>query len=261
MANYSRREMLKTVGIAATAALVIPKTVLAAKTEPTHYITLSFDDGFKKSSIRTAELFEKHKLSACINVIATAHLPGFQLPNEYHDWPVGDFGMWNELKDRGHEIMMHGYRHKNKKDLSFTEAKESILSCIDYFSKNLKGFEPRESVFNFPHNASTPELEQWLPTVVKAFRTGGPAINPLPHKGQSFLTCTGFGPGNTEKHLDNEIDKLLRQPSGWLIYNTHGLDEEGWGPMRARYLDKLLERLTAIKTIKVIPAGKALAQF
>lgn len=261
MTKYSRREMLKTMGLAATAALGLPGTLLAENDDPKHLITLSFDDGFKKSSILTAEIFEKYNLSACINVIATAHLPGFQLPNEYHRWPVGDFGLWNELKDRGHEIMMHGYRHQNKKELSFAEGKKLILDCIDYFSKNLKGFEPKGSVFNFPHNASTPELEQWLPTVVKAFRTGGPAINPLPHKGQAFLTCTGYGPGNTEKHLDDEIDKLLRQPSGWLIYNTHGLDDEGWGPMSANYLDKLLARLTAIKSVKIIPAGKALAQY
>ena len=54
-----------------------------AKTESikkTHLVTLSFDDGFKKSSIRTAEIFEKYELSACINVIATAHLPALNFP-------------------------------------------------------------------------------------------------------------------------------------------------------------------------------------
>ena len=60
-----------------------------------------------------------------------------------------------------------------------------------------------------------------------AFRTGGPAINALPHRGQSKLTCTSFGPENIDAHLIGEIDKLLAQPSGWFIYNTHGLDDEG----------------------------------
>ncbi len=248
----------------AAAAFAIPGSVCsgnAVAEEKKHYITLSFDDGFKKSSIRTAEIFEKYKLSACINVIATAHLEGFVLPNEYHRWPAGDFGLWNELKESGHEIGMHGYKHKNKKDVSFAEGKELILRCIDYFSQNLKNFNPNESVFNFPHNSSTPELEEWLPSVVMAFRTGGPAINRNPYKGQSFLTCTTYGPENIEKHLDAEIDKLLKLPSGWLIYNTHGLDDESWGPMRAEYLDQLLSRLTRIKTVNIIPAGKALAAF
>ena len=263
MSNYSRRDALKTIGMGAVAAMTAPSALLANERaeEKKHVITLSFDDGFKKSSIRTAEIYEKYKLSACINVIATAHLPDFVLPNEYHRWPVGDFGLWNELKARDHEIMMHGYKHAHKNEIPFEEGTSLILKCIDYFSKNLKGFEPKESIFNFPFNASTPALEEWLPAYVKAFRTGGNPINPLPFKGQVKLTCSAYGPDNCEAHLIAEIEKLLAQPSGWLIYNTHGLDDEGWGPIGSDYLDKLLERLTTIKTVEIIPAGKALSKF
>ncbi|MCI0363213.1 MAG: hypothetical protein L0219_04980, partial [Phycisphaerales bacterium] len=66
------------------AAWAIPDALFAedANTKgKTHVFTLSFDDGFKKSSLRTAEIYEKYKLPACINVIATAHLPDFVLPN------------------------------------------------------------------------------------------------------------------------------------------------------------------------------------
>ena len=260
MNNYSRREVLK-MGLGSMAAMTLLQNLPEKDQEKTHYITLSFDDGFKKSSILTADIYEKYNLPACINVIATAHHPDFVLPNEYHNWPVGDFELWNDLKARGHEIMMHGYRHAHKNEIPFSEGKDLILKCIDYFSKKLKGFEPRQSIFNFPFNASTPELEEWLPTQVKAFRTGGPPINPLPHKGQAKLTCSAFGPDNCEKHLDGEIEKLLQQPSGWLMYNTHGLDDEGWGPIRSKYLDDLLKRITAIKTVEIIPAGKALSKF
>jgi len=38
-----------------------------------------------------------------------------------------------------------------------------------------------------------------------------------------------FGPDNCETHLNSEIEKLLAQPSKLLIYNTHSLDNEGWG--------------------------------
>jgi peptidoglycan/xylan/chitin deacetylase (PgdA/CDA1 family) len=263
MNTNSRRDAIKKIAIGALATAITPPALFAEEftNKKKHYITLSFDDGFKQSSLRTAAIYEKYKLSACINVIATAHLPDFKLPNEYHKWPAGDFGLWNELKARGHEIMMHGFKHANKKEMSFEDGKASILKCIDYFSKNLKGFEPKESIFNFPFNASTPELEEWLPAQVKAFRTGGPSINELPHKGQTKLTCSAYGPENGEKYLDEEIDKLLAKPSGWLIVNTHGLDDEGWGPISADYLDKLLARLTAIKTVKIVPAGKALAKF
>ncbi len=230
--------------------------------KPKHIITLSFDDGFKKSSIRTAQIYEKYNLSACINIVATAGLKTFNPPGEYiAGSDRGDFDLWNELKQRGHEVMPHSYKHANLRQLPLAEAKDLIRRCLDYFSKELKGFDAKKAVFNFPYNSSTPELESWLPTQTKAFRTGGGAINPLPHAGQVKLTCTGYGPGNCEKDIEANIAQLLGRDSGWLIYNTHGLDGEGWGPITSGFLDKLLERLTAIKSVAVMPAGKALSQF
>ena len=261
MKTYSRRQVIEAIGMGIATASMLPTLALAQHTPKKHFITLSFDDGFKKSSIRTAEIFEKYKLSACINVIATAHLPGFELPNEHHAFPVGDFILWNELQARGHEIMMHGYKHAHKDEIPFNDAKSLIMQCIEVFAKELKGFNAKNSIFNFPFNASTPELEEWLPSQVKAFRTGGTPINKLPHKGQSKLTCTSFGPENIDKHLNGEIEKLLARPSGWLIYNTHGLDDEGWGPMSSDFLDRLLARLVEIDSVEIIPLGKALSRI
>lgn len=272
MVRYKRRDFLKVIG-AGAGSIALPWWLSCCERNKSqqplqknkfkgksHIITLSFDDGFKKSSIKTAEIYEKYNLSACINVIATAHHSDFEFPNKYHGWPVADFGLWNELKARGHEIMPHSYKHTDLGAAPFSEAKDLILRCLDYFSKELKGFEPKEAVFNFPYNSSAPEIEAWLPTQVMAFRTGGGGINPLPHKGQVKLTCSGYGPGNSEEHLDSEIAKLLSQDCGWLVYNTHGLDDEGWGPIRSSYLEKLLEGLLAMDSVLVMPAAKALIE-
>jgi len=254
----TRRDFMKATG-AAAASLVMSNTVLATDSphKKRHIVTLSFDDGFKKSSIKTAEIYEKHNLSACINVVASAHMKDFR-PPDYHNVPRGDFGLWNELQHRGHEVMPHSYRHANLRQLPLSESKDLIRRCLDVFSKELKNFDRTNAIYNFAYNASTPDLEAWLPTQVRAFRTGGGAINPLPHKGQVKLTCTSFGPGNCEQAIDREIEKLLARKTGWLIFNTHGLDEEGWGPIRATYLDRLLDKLLAIESVDVFPAGRAL---
>lgn len=273
--QLNRRSFLKTMGVGVTSLTLLcslPSCRLnnGEKTDmhksnskkKVHIITLSFDDGFKKSSIRTAEIYEKYNLSACINVIATGHLRTFKAPGEYIKKSArGDFGLWNELSERGHEIMPHGYKHANKTQLPFRESKDLILRCLEYFSNELKGFEPKEAIFNFPYNASTPELESWLPAQVRAFRTSGSAINALPHKEQAKLTCRGYGPGSCEQDLEQRIEELLCKDSGWLIYNTHGLDDEGWGPIRSSFLDKLLERLLAIDTVEIAPAGKVLSEW
>ena len=262
--NQTRREFLAAAGAAGAMVGLARRARAEEGKAPAkrHIVTLSFDDGFKKSSIRTAEIFEKYKLSACINVVATGHLANSPVQDKYQQGVVkGDFGLWNELQTRSHEIMPHGYRHANKASLPPAEAKDLILKCLDVFAKELKGFDRKEAVFNFPYNASTPELEAWLATQVKAFRTGGAAVNPWPGKGEARLTCRSAGPENAEPAVDREVERLLAMDRGWLIFNLHGLDDEGWGPVGATYLDKLLERLSTVQSVDILPAGRALARY
>ena len=61
--------------------------------------------------------------------------------------------------------------------------------------------------------------------------------------------------------VDKAISELLKRESGWLIFNTHGLDEEGWGPIRATYLDALLMRLKKIPTVDVLPPLLAFSKY
>lgn len=222
-----------------------------------YLVTLSFDDGFRKSNRRIAEIYERFGLGACFNVMAS----GTMASDQYGPTPKGDFALWNELSARGHEIMPHGYRHADKSKLSFEEGSGLILKCLETFEEKLKGFERRKAVFNFPYNRTTPQLEAWLPTVVRAFRGGSApeGINPLPTAQTSVMRTTGMGPENCEAHLLSCLDKLFQQPQGWLVYNTHGLDDEGWGPISSGFLEQLLERLVQRQDVQVIAAGKALA--
>jgi len=153
-----RREFLKAAGATAV-SLALPLSASGSDRKPKrHIVTLGFDDGFKKSCIKTAEVYEKYKLAACLNIVASAHMKDFHAP-DYPNVPRGDFGLWNELRARGHEIMPHGYKHANKARLPFAEAKDLILRCLDVFDKELKGFDRKQAVFNFP---TTPPLVSWM---------------------------------------------------------------------------------------------------
>ena len=251
-----RRKAIKLLGLGS--AVLLTQGCAKKYTKNSHIITLSFDDGFEKSTRKTVEIYEKYGLKACINVIATAHQKDFQLPNEYHRWPVGDFNMWNDLKRKGHEVMPHSYKHVNLQQVSFEEAKALILKCLDLFAEKLEGFKTEESIYNFAHNASTPEIERWLETQVRAFRTGGNAVNSLPFDGMAKLTCISQGPENIDQFLEEEINTFLSGPPGWFIFNTHGLDDEGWGPMSSGFLDELLDRLSKTEHVELLPVATAL---
>ncbi len=252
--KINRRDSLKILGAGTLGLLAGPLRGNMAKVS--HIVSLSFDDGFEKSSIKTAEIYEKHGLSACINVIATGHQGGSD--DAYQNWPMADFSLWNNLKKRGHEIMPHSYRHANLTKMPLEEAKGLVRKCMDVFEKELDGYSSDESVYNCAYNASSPELEAWLKTKFRAIRTGWGYFNPLPHEGQFRLTCSSNGPENIDKQLGKTIDDFLEGPSGWMIYNAHGLDDEGWGPLSSVFLDELLGRLMEMDHVKVQPVISAL---
>ena len=66
----------------------------------THVVTLSFDDGFGRSSVRTAEIFAQYGLAAELHVLAAGHLAA---DDDWHGrWRKGDFSLWRErLSPRG----------------------------------------------------------------------------------------------------------------------------------------------------------------
>ena len=221
-----------------------------------HVVTLSFDDGFERSSIRTAEIFERHGLVVELNVIAHGHES--KPDEEWHRrWPKGDFALWNELAERGHYVMPHGLEHVDKTSVPSAEAKCLIEACLGVFRSELAGFEASRASFAFPYNRSTSALEAWLSTRVRAFRTLGAPVMPLPSSDQQRVTCASFGPGRCDEHLLQTIDSLLAGPPGWLCYNLHGLDDEGWGPVGSDTLDRLLQRLVA-HDVRVLPITAAL---
>jgi peptidoglycan/xylan/chitin deacetylase (PgdA/CDA1 family) len=221
-----------------------------------HVVTLSFDDGFECSSIRTAEIFERHGLVAELNVVAAGHRGK---PDEmwHNKWRKGDFGLWNELEARGHHVMPHGYGHVNKAEVPLVEAKRLIEACLEVFRAELAGFEASEASFAFPYNQSTPEIEAWLGRRVRAFRTGGDPVMPLPQPGQQRVTCAAFGPERCGDHLSGALESFLAGEPGWLRYNLHGLDDEGWGPIASDTLDRLLGHLVA-HDVRVLPITAAL---
>ena len=232
--------------------------------QKSHLITFSFDDGFRKSFIKLAEIHEDFKLPACLNVIASGHMPDFK---QVDDWILpelmGDFDLWNNLSRKGHEIMPHSWKHSNLAKLDPYEAKKLIAKCIAYFNENLVGFNPERSVFNFPFNSSNDDLDQYTLSLVRAVRTRGDGgINPLPSKNTKYIIgCTSNGPQNNDDWVGQKVDEFLAMDGGWLVFNLHGLDNEGWGPVSEPYFIGLLERLVSIKNLEIIPTGKALDKY
>jgi len=256
-----RRQFIQT---NATATIGLGLGFKPSKASKTHILTFSFDDGFKKSFIKLAEIHEQYSLKACLNIIASGHMPDFQAVDQWIlPELMGDFTLWNDLVKRGHEVMPHSWKHLNLAKQDPAEAKKLISKCITYFNENLNGFNPSKAIFNFPFNSSTPELDQYALTLVRAVRTSGPgAINPFPTKATTrVLGCSSHGPDLSDEWVEEKVNTFLAGAGGWMILNLHGLENEGWGPLGTDYFTSLLERLVAIKHLDILPTGMALEKY
>lgn len=255
----TRRELL----LATTAAAIGTPLGWTGKVKKTHIVTISFDDGFRKSFYKTAEIYESFKLRACFNVIAQGHLESFRPTNNgvpdagINPFPKGDFTDWNALKKRGHEVMTHTFNHVNLTTIPLDEAKRDIDRCIAEFQKNLRGFSAKDSVYNFACNASNPELDAYCLSKFLVVRTQGDTpVNPIPTVRKPVrIGCWSNGPKNCDDFFESTLNDFLASPGGWFVFNTHGLDEEGWGPMSSRYLHQLLAKLVRMEHVEVLPAG------
>ena len=255
-----RRNFIKSIIIG---SLAVNFSSCAGK-EKTHLISLSFDDGYKKSFYKIADIYEDFGLRACLNVIASGHLPAFQPPDEYQNVTRGNFDDWNKLKEIGHEIMPHSWDHSNLTQMPLEKAKEDIDKCLLYFSEHLHGFNALEAVYNFAFNASSPDLEQYAISKVMAVRTQGEsAINPFPtdYNKVRRLGCWSYGPDNADNWVEQQVSKFLKSPGGWLILNLHGLDDESWGPISSKYLNALLKRLVKLEYLDILPVGEVFKRY
>ena len=256
----NRREFITHLG--AASVILGSANAVSLKSKTTHLITISFDDGFKKSFLEAATLHEKYGLSGCFNVLASAHLPEFIPPDDYIlPELVGDFETWNQLKARGHEVMVHGWAHHNLGRLPFEEARRHVDRALEYFEEHLNGFKREDAIFNFPFNSSTPELEEYVLTQVRALRSaGGWDVNPFPTPGTRTIGCIIYPrPDNGDDWMEEQINAFLEsEEGGWLVLNTHGLGDEGWGPISAAYLDKALGRLTSMDNVSVLNVTQVL---
>ena len=220
------------------------------------YVTFSFDDGFRASTIKTADIFEAFGLRAEFNVVATFSL-GIGDRGETREY--ADFELLNALQARGHIVQPHGYNHTNKTQVDFADARALIDKCIELFSENLSGFLASRSIFIFPYNASHEKIEQYVAGKFRAFRTGyDRVINTLPHGNTKMIYGDSWP--NAEAQIDRSIQTLLDMEDGWLVYNTHGLDGGGWEPISSTFLEKTLARLQSYADVKILPMVKVLEE-
>ena len=197
-------------------------------------VGLIFDDGFVRSALATAKLFDEFGLPAFFAVIAE---PG--------DWaqqfPKGHFALWNELQARGHIVQPHGFTHANLRELPHERATDQITRCLAAFSERLDGFEPARAVYCYAYNSATPRLNEWLMPQVRAVRQGGSGFLSEDDLARGFWHSDAIGPHDPGDALLALLDRAREQRPPAFLFTLHGLDGEAWGAIATEKLRRVLE--------------------
>lgn len=197
---------------------------------------LVFDDGFRDSSVRTAEIFERFGLRAVFAVLAD---PAGFAPS----FPVGDFALWNELRRRGHVIHPHGLRHTNLTTVPMSQVADEVDRCLAAFSEKLDGFDARESVWHYAYNSNTAETDAYLLKHVRAVRGEGDGFLDAAALASGAWHSRTFGPGDPTDDLLAHLDLCRTRRPPAFIYSLHGLDGVAWGAIPSSSLERVLETL------------------
>jgi peptidoglycan/xylan/chitin deacetylase (PgdA/CDA1 family) len=205
--------------------------------KPKTRVTLVFDDGFAKSSLATAKIFEQYNLRAVFAVLASGL--GFATRH-----PIGDFALWNDLQSAGHRIQPHGYTHARLPDLPHAQAFEQLDLCLASFREKLTGFDPKASVYHFTYNLATPALVDWLLPKFAAVRTAGNGQLTQEHLASRIWPATSFGPEDPYDFLIQQLELCKQTHAPAFIFNLHGLDGEAWGATSSDNLRRILDLLT-----------------
>jgi peptidoglycan/xylan/chitin deacetylase (PgdA/CDA1 family) len=199
-------------------------------------VGLIFDDGFARSTLATAEIFEQYQLPAVFAVLADASsfVPG-----------CGDWAMWNQLQRRGHIIQPHGQTHAKLTDLPPPQALDLVRRCLDSFQENLDGFDVNNALYAFTYNTPTPQAIEWLLPRVRAVRIGGdPLLSDADLKSRIWQSQTD-GPHDPYPNCSNYLERAARERPAALFYCLHGLDGEYWGATSTDNLRRILDRITS----------------
>ena len=212
-------------------------------------VGLVFDDGFLKSTLATAALFEEFKLPAIFAVIAKPH-----------DWAThiakADFDLLNELQQRGHIVQPHGLAHARLDELPHDRAVDEIERCLEIFQEKLDGFDPKRAVYMFAYNSSTPPLNDWLLTRVHALRQGGSGLMSQKEFDARAWHSDAIGPDDPGPKLLDLLDRVRRKRPAFFLHSLHGIDGEGWGAISLASLRKVLEIVTTDPAMEYWPVGR-----
>lgn len=208
--------------------------MLSAASSAGRWLSLTFDDGFRKGSEVAAEIVGAYGMAATFYIVTGWVAPERAAVRDRFNRGCdhGDWAHWRRMRDAGHEIGSHTFSHLNvtgrRARLFPWLVGEELRRSRDDLARELP--QPLYTI-SMTWNASSSRSDRMVRTLYDACRLGSSSLayNDLraldPHRLASWAPDASL----PAPAYDEAIAGIPE--GGWLILQFHSFDGEGWTPL------------------------------
>ena len=230
-----------------------PSPTSASAFGDSRLVSITFDDGFRGAAETAMPILDRHGLAATFYVV-TGWVEPMRAPvsdpfNAHRSH--GDWAFWQEVVTHGHEVGSHGFSHVNATGRKARLLPWMVPQEIARSAADLRRHLPASGfTMSMPWNMTTRASETHVRRLFSACRLGGSQVeyNLIDDLHPFALRSWAPGPQHGWDAYARAIDDL--PDGGWLIFQFHSFDDEGWEPISPRLFDQLC-RLLADCSVKV----------
>lgn len=208
------------------------------------FISFSFDDGFERSATVGAPILERFGFNGTFYVVTGWVAPQrARIRDDFNRGAShGDWAFWRGHAARGHEVGSHGFSHVNAgassaRFLPWVMAEQVLRSAEDL----ARHVPATDYTLSMPWNAGSKVSRALARTRFSACRLGS---TDLDYNTIHALDLYGLKSWAVEpKHGWSDVRAAVEQmpDDGWLIFQFHSFDDEGWAPISSGFLEALCE--------------------
>lgn len=211
-------------------------------------VSLAFDDGWLSSFANGAALLNKYGYEGTFylnpsTIDTTSFVSSAQVQN---------------LRDNGHQIASHGYKHLNYTTLDRSVIDHQLKYAAQYFNQ-VHGLTSID--FAAPYGGNDAQLAYYAHKYYTSLRGTDPGVNTRQNFNPYNIKVLYMGHSITRDHLSDEIAKV-KASNGWLVLVYHRIEPSGNSEIVVTST-QLEQHLDAIKNSGVLvePVAAALQEI
>lgn len=228
------------------------------------WLSLTFDDGFRKGSEVAAEILGAHAMAATFYIVTGWVAPARAAVRERFNRGCdhGDWGHWRRIRDAGHEIGSHTFSHLNVTGSRARLFPWIVADELRRSRDDLAREVPQPSyTISMTWNASSSRSDRMVRTLYDACRLGGSSVKYNEFRALDTHRLASWAPDATASvpAYDEAIGRIPE--GGWLILQFHSFDGEGWSPLSRRTFHALCEVAARHKDVKVATVAQVIERL